>query len=185
MNRFVSSDGVQIAYHTWGMRNGVRPVVLHHGFSSDASSNWVFPGVVNALVGAGRWVVGIDARGHGASDKPHDPAWYGENVMSRDLGILLDVLECTEVDLAGYSMGGVVAAITATRDARIRRLVLGGVGASVVELGGVDRRLIPRQEVVEVLLTDDADTIACSPARGFRDLADAVGADRRAPASRR
>src|SRR5512138_3733492 len=145
MNRFVSTDGVHLSYYEWGTPNGSRPVVLHHGFAVDARSNWVVPGVVDALVDAGHHVVGIDARGHGASEKPHDPAVYGENIMARDLSILLDVLEYTEVDLIGYSMGGVVAAITATRDARIRRLILSGVGSSVAELGGVDRRYFGRE----------------------------------------
>jgi pimeloyl-ACP methyl ester carboxylesterase len=180
MNRFVSTDGVHLSYYEWGTPNGSRPVVLHHGFAVDTTSNWVVPGIVDALLDAGHHVVGIDARGHGASDKPHDPAVYGENIMSRDLSILLDVLEYTEVDLIGYSMGGVVAAITATRDARVRRLILGGVGCAIVELGGVDRRVFEGTSVVDVLLTDDPAEIAGSPARAFRTLADAVGADRRA-----
>ena len=180
MNRFVSTDGVRLSYYEWGTPNGSRPVVLHHGFAVDANANWVVPGVVDALVKAGHHVVGIDARGHGRSDKPHDPAVYGENIMARDLSILLDVLEYTEVDLIGYSMGGVVAAITATRDARIRRLILGGVGCAIVELGGVDRRVFEGISVVDVLLTEDPDEIAASLARPFRVLADAVGADRHA-----
>lgn len=180
MNRFVTTDGVHLSYYEWGTPNGSRPVVLHHGFAVDAHSNWVLPGIVDTLVGAGHHVVGIDARGHGTSDKPHDPAVYGENIMSRDLSILLDVLEYTEVDLVGYSMGGVVAAITATRDARVRRLILGGVGCAIVELGGVDRRIFDGSAVVDVLLAENPDEFAGSPARAFRTLADAVGADRHA-----
>lgn len=180
MNRFVSYDGVSIAYYEWGTPTGSRPVVLHHGFCADTNSNWVLPGIVDALLTAGHHVVGLDARGHGHSDKPHDPARYGEHTMSRDLSMLLDVLELAEVDLVGYSMGGVVAAITATTDTRIRRLILSGVGSSVAELGGVDRRVFRPGVVLQVLLTDDPAEIAASPAREFRSLADALGADRQA-----
>ncbi|AIJ22927.1 hypothetical protein [Amycolatopsis methanolica] len=33
----------------------------------------------------------IDARGHGESGKPHDPAYYGEARMAQDVSTLLDV----------------------------------------------------------------------------------------------
>ena len=88
MERFVSFDGTEIAYQEWGSDRGAPPVVLHHGYVVDANVNWVLPGVVDALVAAGRRVVAPDARGHGASGKPHDPARYGEDRMARDLGVL-------------------------------------------------------------------------------------------------
>jgi pimeloyl-ACP methyl ester carboxylesterase len=103
---------------------------------ADANLNWVGPSVVAALEAAGRSVVAPDARGHGASGKPHDPAAYGEGAMARDLGTLVDVIGADAVDLAGYSMGAVVALLAATTDARIRRLVVGGVGCGIVEVAG-------------------------------------------------
>ena len=113
MERFTSFDGTGIAYQVWGGPSPLPPVVLHHGFVVDATVNFVGPGVVDALVAAGRRVVALDARGHGASDKPHEADRYGEAVMARDLGGLLDTLGATEVDLVGYSMGGIVSAIFA------------------------------------------------------------------------
>ena len=90
-----------------GAPSGEPPVVLHHGFVADANLNWAGPGVVAALVAAGRYVVAApDARGHGASSKPHDPAAYGEGAMARDLGTLFDVIGADAVDLAGYDGGG-------------------------------------------------------------------------------
>ncbi|MCM0677065.1 alpha/beta hydrolase [Micromonospora phytophila] len=178
-----SFDGVEIAYREWGRRGGSPPVVLHHGFAVDAHTNFVAPGVVAALVEAQRWVVTVDARGHGASQKPRDPGRYGEATMARDLGLLLDLLDVDAVDLVGYSMGAVVAAILASQDHRVRRLVLSGVGAAMVELGGLDTRAMPPAEVAAVLLAEHSGTIAASPALAFRLLADAVGADRHALAA--
>ncbi len=183
MQRFVSFDGVEIAYHEWGKRDDSIPVVLHHGYIADATANWVNPGIVDALLEAGRWVVGIDARGHGASDKPYDPKRYGEASMARDLSALFDLVGSTQYDLVGYSMGGVVAAVTATRDFRIRRLVLSGVGGALAETGGLERRTELTKLIESVMLSEDPAEIAASPLAGMRTLADSLGADRRALAT--
>ena len=49
------------------------PVLLIHGFASDRVQNWRAPGWYDMLTGAGYRVVAMDCRGHGESDKPHDP----------------------------------------------------------------------------------------------------------------
>lgn len=183
MKQFTADDGVEIAYDEWGHPTDRPPVVLHHGFVADAQLNWVAPRVVEALVDAGRHVVALDARGHGRSGKPHDPARYGEARMAADLRALLDVLGAAEVDLAGYSMGAVVSLIAATDDSRVRRLVVGGVGAGIVELGGVDTRVLDNDALVAALEADDPASVADPEAAGFRLFADAIGADRRALAA--
>lgn len=183
MERFTAADGVEIAYEVWGTPSDLPPVLLHHGFVADATVNWVGPGVVAALVEAGRHVVAIDARGHGRSAKPRDPARYGERTMARDLRTLVDVLGAPEVDLVGYSMGAVVSLIATVDEPRVRRLAVGGVGAGVVELGGVDTRVIDDEALVAALEADDPTTIADAAAAGFRLFADAVGADRLALAA--
>jgi pimeloyl-ACP methyl ester carboxylesterase len=173
---FESFDGTEIAYYLWGADAATPPVVLHHGFAADARSNWVAPGVVDALTTAGHRVVGIDARGHGTSGKSDDPARYGDATMSRDLSGLFDVLGADHVHLAGYSMGGVVSLITAARDKRVERLVVGGIGGRVVrsELPG---GRASADVLVTALLADDPDTVPAA-GRGLRALADRVGADR-------
>lgn len=182
--RMVAADGVGIAYRGWGDANGgAPPVVLHHGFAVDANLNWVIPGVVAALVSAGRHVVALDARGHGRSDKPHDSAAYGEPTMARDLLQLLDTLARPAFDLVGYSMGSVVSLLAAVDDTRIERLVVGGVGAGVVEVGGLDTRAVPSTAIEAALRTDDPATIAVPEARPFRELVDAIFGDRLALAA--
>jgi pimeloyl-ACP methyl ester carboxylesterase len=172
---FTTSDGVGIVYEEWrGEVVTGPPVFLHHGFATDARFNWVRTGVVAAFTDAGRRVVAPDARGHGGSDKPHDPARYGEDRMARDLGELLDHLGCDEIDLVGYSMGAVVALIAATREPRIRRLAVGGVGGAVVQLGGVDVREMDRHLLADALRLDDPAAITHPMARAFRAFADAT-----------
>ncbi|SNR87427.1 alpha/beta fold hydrolase [Actinoplanes regularis] len=183
MSTFRSGDGVEIFYEIWENESELPPVLLHHGFIADGRTNWVLPGVVGALTGAGRRVVAIDARGHGRSGKPHDPAVYGESRMAGDVITLLDLLGITEVDLVGYSMGAIVALLTAARDPRIRRLVVGGVGAGVVELGGLDTRVIGGDRLLHALRTDDRSTITDPAAAGFRAFVEAVGGDRLALAA--
>jgi pimeloyl-ACP methyl ester carboxylesterase len=180
MSSFTTWDGIAIAYQEWGEQASLPPVVLHHGFVADANANWVLPGVVRALVATGRRVVAPDARGHGRSEKPHDPGFYGEQRMARDLAVLLDVIGAGQVDLVGYSMGAVVALIFASDDERVRRLVVGGVGSGIIECGGVDRRAISNESIIEALSAADPAALGESGATAFRMLADALGADRRA-----
>lgn len=178
-----SSDGLSIAWREWpdADPDGV-PVVLAHAFVSTTVGTWVDTRIVPALVDAGRRVVGVDARGHGRSECPHDPSWYGEAAMARDLRAVVDDLGVPGYDLVGYSMGAIAALHAAAADPRVRRLVVAGVGAAVVERGGVDDRVVPGERLVEALLTEDPSTLP-QEVTGFRRLADANGSDREALAA--
>jgi pimeloyl-ACP methyl ester carboxylesterase len=178
MGRFESWDGVEIAYEEWGGGGSSPPVFLHHGFVADAAANWVATGVVEALREAGRRVVAPDARGHGRSQKPHDPASYGEDLMARDLRALVDRIGAERIDLVGYSMGAIVSLLFASADPRVRRLVVGGVGSGVIECGGVDRRSVSNEAVIAALEAEDQGQVEDPGALPFRLLADALGADR-------
>jgi pimeloyl-ACP methyl ester carboxylesterase len=180
LQSFKTWDGIEIAYQEWGERAPSPPVVLHHGFVAHADANWVGPGVVDALVAAGHRVIAPDARGHGRSDKPHDPAFYGEQRMARDLAVLLEVIGVPQIDLVGYSMGAIVSLIFSIDEARVRRLVVGGIGSGVIECGGVDRRAVSNESIIEVLGAEDPSTLQEPRAAAFRTLADALGADREA-----
>jgi pimeloyl-ACP methyl ester carboxylesterase len=178
---FKSWDGLEIAYQEWGGAGSpLPPVVLHHGFVADADSNWVATGVVDALLAGGRRVIAPDARGHGRSEKPHDPARYGEQRMARDLAALTDLIGAPEIDLVGYSMGAIVALIYASEGAPVRRLAIGGVGAGVVECGGVDRRAVSNESIIEALSVEDPSLLQTPEAAAFRTIADAFDADREA-----
>jgi hypothetical protein len=98
---FFDSDGVNIHYETQGEG---KPIVLVHGFASSLQGNWVITRWVETLQPLRR-VVALDCRGHGQSDKPHDPAAYGGENMAQDVLRLMDHLGIAEADLFGYSMG--------------------------------------------------------------------------------
>jgi pimeloyl-ACP methyl ester carboxylesterase len=183
MKSYKSWDDTEIAYQEWGEQASAPPIVLHHGFVVDAAANWVATGVLDALLAAGRRVIAPDARGHGSSAKPHDPARYGEQRMARDLAVLLEVCGVSKADLVGYSMGAIVALIFASKEQRVRRLVVGGVGSGVIECGGVDRRAVSNDAIIDALSVEDPETIQKPEAAAFRMLADAVGADRKALAA--
>lgn len=176
----VVDDGTVIAYHCWEPDAGVEPdpvpVVLQHGFSAHAVVEWAGPGTVAALTAAGRRVVGIDARGHGRSGKSPDPARYGERRMARDLRAVVAALDLPAVDLVGYSMGAVIALITAADEPAVRKLVVGGVGAGVVEVGGVDTRVLPNDVLAAAFLGDAPDPLPPDVA-GMVAFATEVGAD--------
>ncbi len=176
--RVAGADGVSVAVHRWGVPGDLPPVYLQHGFVADTRLNWVGTGTVGVLLAAGREVVGVDARGHGRSDKPHDPAAYGERRMADDLRRVADALGHDAFDLAGYSMGATVAMLVAATDRRVRRLVVGGAGAAFVERDGAERhaalmaRLAAALEAADVTEVRDPATVL------FRRVADALGADR-------
>lgn len=126
-------DGVRIHYTDDGAGP---PVVLVHGLTSSAERNWRRPGVVDALVAAGRRVIAIDCRGHGESDKPHDPAAYAGTRFGDDVIALMDHLGIETADLAGYSMGGMIAtSLLARRPELFRRVIIAGVGDWVLRAG--------------------------------------------------
>jgi pimeloyl-ACP methyl ester carboxylesterase len=85
-------------------------VLLIHGFASTAHVNWVFPGWVKTLDQAGYRVIALDNRGHGESDKPHDPEAYHPETMAADAAGLLDSLNIGSAHVMGYSMGARISA---------------------------------------------------------------------------
>ncbi|RYE52379.1 MAG: alpha/beta fold hydrolase, partial [Hyphomicrobiales bacterium] len=121
-----SHDDLTFSYFDEGDRDGA-PTLLIHGFASSALVNWVHPGWLQTLTQAGRRVVAIDNRGHGASAKPHDAAAYHPSLMAGDAAALLNHLGIDRADVMGYSMGARISAFLALEHGeRVRSLVWGG-----------------------------------------------------------
>ncbi len=123
-SQFFDSDGTQIRYVIAGQGD---PVVLIHGVTASLESNWILPGVFGAL-SEDFMVIGIDARGHGKSGKPHDPAMYG-TAMAEDIIRLLDHLKLQQAHIVGYSMGGFITLKLLTMEPkRFLSAVIAGAG---------------------------------------------------------
>jgi pimeloyl-ACP methyl ester carboxylesterase len=129
------SAGVRLHYEVHGPDNGT-PIVLVHGFASDYQLNWVGTRWQETLTGAGFTVIGLDCRGHGHSDKPHDPAAYRTEIMAADVLRLLDHAGVPQAAYLGYSMGARIGLqVAIDHPDRVTRAVLGGIGTA----GAIER----------------------------------------------
>ncbi|WP_309615387.1 alpha/beta hydrolase [Salinibacterium sp.] len=123
----MAADGVAIATYEFGDPDA-STVLLVHGFASSGLGNWNLTGWVRDLLRAGRHVIAIDQRGHGASDKPHDPASYTMQILADDVLAVLDTFLLDEVQYVGYSLGARVGWKAAREyPERITTAVLGGI----------------------------------------------------------
>jgi pimeloyl-ACP methyl ester carboxylesterase len=131
-DKFFMSNGVKIRYVDVGRGE---PVVLIHGFSSTLDSNFGQQGTIEKLAMDLR-VIALDCRGHGKSDKPHDPKQYGINMIT-DVVNLLDELKIPKAHVVGYSMGGAITGkfITAHSD----RVLTATFGGSAPRMGWTEQ----------------------------------------------
>jgi pimeloyl-ACP methyl ester carboxylesterase len=174
MDRFLA-DGVEIAYIAEGEGE---PILLIHGFASNAHANWIDTRWVAFLTSNGFRAIAIDNRGHGASQKLYNPEAYTGPVMADDARRLLDHLGIAKADLIGYSMGARLAAFLALAyPSRVRSAIFAGLGANMI------RGVGDPKPIEAALLTEDLSAIADPNARAFRIFADQTKSDRRALAA--
>ena len=123
-DHYFDSDGVTIRYIDIGSGP---PVVLVHGYTSNAERSWGANHTLQDLAEDHR-VIALDCRGHGKSGKPHDDVAYGVQ-MGLDIVRLLDHLNIPQAHIAGYSMGGAITAHLLTiHPERFLTATLGGSG---------------------------------------------------------
>jgi pimeloyl-ACP methyl ester carboxylesterase len=156
-------------------------VVLVHGFATNRDENWRRLGWLAALERKGYRAIALDLRGHGESDKPHDPAAYGREQMAGDIVGLIDHLELGRVDLLGYSMGAHLSlAVALDAPGRINNLILGGVGERLLTGEPISDTTMT---MAEALAAEDPAVITDPILRGFRQFAENQGEDRLALAA--
>src|SRR6266508_4165281 len=118
----LSAGGVQFAYRQLGPSTGVPVVFLTH--LAAVLDNWD-PRVVDGITAKHR-VITFDNRGVGASSGS-TPTTIQE--MARDAVTFIGALGLDQVDLFGFSMGGMIAQVIAHEEPQlVRRMILAGTG---------------------------------------------------------
>lgn len=118
MPDITTTDGVRIAYHVWGRREGT-PVLMLQGLGMD-SRGWALQ---RGAFGRRHRCVAPDNRGTGFSDAPAGP--YDLARMARDAVEVLDDAGVERAHVVGASMGGVIAQIIGVlHPDRVRSLTL-------------------------------------------------------------
>jgi pimeloyl-ACP methyl ester carboxylesterase len=125
MTLFTTPDGTRLA---WTEIGAGRPLLLLHGLASSAHLNWIRYGTAAELAAAGHRLILPDLRGHGDSDKPHDPALWPADILAADAEALIAHLGLTDFDLGGYSLGARTAVRLLARGLRPARVILAGMG---------------------------------------------------------
>jgi pimeloyl-ACP methyl ester carboxylesterase len=174
----IVADGVTLAYYDEGPRDGA-PIILVHGFGSNARVNWVQTGWFDLLAKAGRRVVAFDNRGHGRSSKFHAAADYDlPTRMAEDVRRVMDGLGLGRADVMGYSMGAWIAAYFAiAHPERVRGLILSGLAGAIVH------GLSGQEDIAAGLEADDDDSVAGRKALTYRAFARRTGSDMKALAA--
>jgi pimeloyl-ACP methyl ester carboxylesterase len=118
----ITAGGVEFAYRQLGPSTGVPVVFLTH--LSAVLDNWD-PRVVDGIAAEHR-VIAFDNRGVGASGGS-TPTTIEE--MATDAVTFIRALGLGQVDLFGFSMGGMIAQVIAHREPQlVRKMILAGTG---------------------------------------------------------
>jgi pimeloyl-ACP methyl ester carboxylesterase len=127
----IKAGGVDFAYRELGPRTGVPVVFLTH--LAAVLDNWD-PRVVDGIA-AKRRVITFDNRGVGASSGA-TPTTIEE--MARDAVTFIGALGLDQVDLFGFSMGGMIAQVIAQQQPQlVRKMIIAGTGPAGGE--GIDK----------------------------------------------
>jgi pimeloyl-ACP methyl ester carboxylesterase len=138
-DKFFNSNGLRIRYVDEG--SGPAVVLIHgNGGSLDGWRNAGFEDLARDYR-----VIALDVRGHGKSDKPHDPNAYGGE-MRLDVIRLLDHLGINRAHIIGYSMGGsMTAALLTTHPHRFLTAVIAGAAGRMRPWTAEDDKLTEQE----------------------------------------
>jgi len=122
---FRSFDSSKIYYEVRGTGDAV---VLVHGFVVNGQS-WKRTELYKDLLAEGYKVIILDQRGNGFSDKPHTPEAYENDAEAKDIMALMNLLGIKKYIAVGYSRGSIIVSRLLVLDKRIKKGVMGGMGA--------------------------------------------------------
>jgi pimeloyl-ACP methyl ester carboxylesterase len=112
---YADVNNVRIYFETYG--SGSPVLILHGGLGRSEDMRYQ----IRALAST-RFVIAADSRGHGRSTDADVPLTY--SLMAEDMVKLLDQLDIAQVDVVGWSDGGIIGLDLALHyPERVRRLV--------------------------------------------------------------
>ncbi len=173
MNK-MNINGTEIAYIDKGEG---QPIVLVHGFASNASINWLGTGWVDLLAKQGFRVIAVDNRGHGKSTKYYSEDDYDLPKMGSDIVGLVEGLNLTNPHIMGYSMGCRISVTAVSLGGDFGKVILAGNGYNMVA-GGFDTNLVR-----DALLEDNLEDVPPGTGYDFRIFAEKIGNDLKALAA--
>lgn len=119
-DQFVTVDGLELRYRTWGEPGPGKPTaVLIHGFANSLQS---FRLLAPRLAGA-YYVVAVDMVGYGLSAKPADFDYHNPN-QARVIDDFIATLGLSNVVIVGHSLGGAIALRVALTSPQVVGLVV-------------------------------------------------------------
>lgn len=117
---WISNQGVNIHYKVEG--KGLPFLMLHGAFGS--CENWFDFGYPEKLREDYQLIL-VDLRGHGKSDKPHDPNYYSVKLFVQDMIAVLDEVGVGVCHSVGISFGGwIVYSLWREHPERIKSMIL-------------------------------------------------------------
>jgi pimeloyl-ACP methyl ester carboxylesterase len=128
--QFVETNGIRFAYRRWG-KKGQLPLVFNQHFTGNLD-NWD-PAVLDGLAQE-REVIIFNNAGIASSTGEVSSTFAG---MGKNAELFIDALGLKQVDLLGFSIGGMVAQqIVVDRPELVRKLILVGSAPRNLDAGG-------------------------------------------------
>jgi len=135
--QFVEANGIRFAYRRWGKPGGI-PLVFNQHFTGNLD-NWD-PAVVDGLTPE-REVILFNNAGIASSTGEVPSTFAG---MAHNAEAFIDALGLKQIDLLGFSIGGMVAQqIVIDRPELIRKLILIGTAPRNLDAGNGEGHITP------------------------------------------
>jgi pimeloyl-ACP methyl ester carboxylesterase len=140
--QFVETNGIRFAYRRWGKQGGI-PLVFNQHFTGNLD-NWD-PAVLDGLTPE-REVILFNNAGIASSTGEVPLTFAG---MARNAETFIDALDLKQIDLLGFSIGGMVAQqITVDRPELIRKLILIGTAPRNHDAGNGQGHITPETAAI-------------------------------------
>ena len=139
---FVETNGIRFAYRRWGKRGRI-PLVFNQHFTGNLD-NWD-PAVLDGLA-KDREVVIFNNAGVASSTGEVPSTFAG---MAKNAEAFIDVLGLRQIDLLGFSIGGMVAQqIVVDRPELVRKLILIGTAPRNHDAGNGQGHITPETAAI-------------------------------------